>query len=124
LEKVGVLDPRYFGFFGDIDFGLRVQRAGLKLVCAKGAWILHEGAAHFKLETIRGEPGLVYAAQKKVVFDAYSAFRNKWNMRLPESYPNASKIDFPLLRASPSPAGGEFQPRITPGPEICQMLEE
>ena len=48
FDKIGVFDPRYFGYFGDIDFGLRVQRAGFKMVCAKGAWLWHEGAAAYK----------------------------------------------------------------------------
>src|SRR4051812_11584773 len=42
FDKIGVFDSRYFGYFGDIDFGLRVQRAGFKMVCAKGAWLWHE----------------------------------------------------------------------------------
>ena len=31
-----------FGYFGDIDYGVRAHLAGFKLVCAKGAWLFHE----------------------------------------------------------------------------------
>ena len=34
IDKIGVFDPRYFGLLGDVDFGLRLQRAGFKMVCA------------------------------------------------------------------------------------------
>ena len=43
IERIGVLDLRFFGYFGDIDYGVRAHLAGFKLVCAKGAWLHHEG---------------------------------------------------------------------------------
>jgi hypothetical protein len=122
LERVGVLDPRYYGYFGDIDYGLRVQRAGLKLVCAKGAWLLHEGAAFYKNEVVGKDVDPVRKARMTVVKDAYAVFRQKWNPSLPAKYPGSTKIDFAGLRSVASPAEGEFQPRIFPGPEICEIL--
>jgi GT2 family glycosyltransferase len=50
VEKIGVLDLRFFGYFGDIDYGMRAQLAGFKLVCAKGAWLYHEGGGHLKAQ--------------------------------------------------------------------------
>ena len=58
LDKVGTFDPRYFGYFGDIDFGLRVQRGGLKMVCAKGAWLWHEGAGRVQGQCRAHQAGL------------------------------------------------------------------
>jgi GT2 family glycosyltransferase len=122
LEKVGVFDPRYYGYFGDIDYGLRVQRAGFKLACAKGAWLLHEGAAYYKNEAAGKDMGPIHTARMKVVGEAYTAFRQKWNPSMPTSYPGTDRIDFAGLRNVPSPAGGEYQPKIPPDLSICQML--
>jgi GT2 family glycosyltransferase len=122
LEKIGVFDPRYYGYFGDIDYGLRVQRAGLKLVCAKGAWLLHEGAGFYVNEAATKDAAAVQEARMKVVNDAYMVFRQKWNPSLPPGYFGATQIDFSALRKVASPAGGERQPRISPGPDICEML--
>src|SRR5262249_41100383 len=43
IERIGVMDLRFFGYFGDIDYGMRAHAAGFKLVCAKGAWLFHKG---------------------------------------------------------------------------------
>lgn len=122
LAKVGVFDPRYYGFFGDIDYGLRVRRAGLKLICAKGAWLLHEGAAHHKAESAGKESAAIDDPRIKVVNEAYAAFRQKWDLSLAPQYPGANEIDFEALRRALAPVGGEYQPRIPPTSDICQIL--
>src|SRR5207237_9584249 len=50
VDRIGVLDLRFFGYFGDIDYGMRAHLAGFKLVCAKGAWLFQEGSGHVKQE--------------------------------------------------------------------------
>jgi GT2 family glycosyltransferase len=124
LDKVGTFDPRYFGYFGDIDYGLRVQRAGLRNVCAKGAWLFHEGAGAYKqkAEQTQRDYADVHAARMKVVNDAYHAFRDKWDKRLaPDYMASVDVIPFESLRNVPAPAGGEFQAMITPAPDICTI---
>lgn len=116
LDKIGVFDPRYFGFFGDFDFGLRVQRAGFKVVCAKGAWLWHEGGAAYK-----NSPGQAHVEVSTILKVAYEAFREKWDLSLPAEYPGIDSIPFETMRHIASPAGGEYQPPVTPGPEICQI---
>ncbi|MDP9173781.1 MAG: glycosyltransferase [Planctomycetota bacterium] len=122
IDKIGVFDPRYFGYFGDIDFGLRLQRAGFKMVCAKGAWLLHEGAAYYKhLDGGVDFPGAV-KDRMKVVQAAYEAFREKWGRFLPEIYPGTANIDFAKLREVPTPSGGEFQPAMQMDHAIVEIL--
>jgi GT2 family glycosyltransferase len=122
LKKVGVFDPRYYGYFGDIDYGLRVQRAGFKLICAKGAWLVHEGAAHDRNEAPEGDLAKTYAARVQIVFQSYAEFRHKWDLSMPAVYTAAEEIDFAKLRAVPSPVGGEYQPPIAASPTTYQML--
>ena len=123
IEKIGVFDPRYFGYFGDIDYGLRLQRAGFKMVCAKGAWLWHEGAGAYKsLQAQTGEdPSAIHARRLQTVNDAYVRFREKWDVSMPAAYPGAAALDFARLRALPPPAEGEFQPTITPDLSVCEM---
>jgi len=81
VEKIGVLDLRFFGYFGDLDYGMRAQLAGFKLVCAKGAWLYHEGAGHLKGQVqAKGVPYTdLYAKRMALVDAAYQEFRAKWH---------------------------------------------
>ncbi len=123
IEKIGVFDPRYFGYFGDIDYGLRLQRAGFKMVCAKGAWLWHEGAGAYKsMQAQTGEDASVIQARRmEIVNDAYVRFREKWDVSLPAAYGGIAALDFARLRGLPPLVGGEFQPTITPDPSVCEM---
>jgi GT2 family glycosyltransferase len=122
LEKVGVFDSRYFGYFGDIDFGLRLQRAGLKMVCAKGAWLLHEGAAYYRQQAAGQDYAPIHEARMKVVREAYSVFRQKWDQSLPSAYQGTDRIDFAHLRTVAPPQGGEFQARLPLDGEVVEQL--
>lgn len=82
VEKIGVLDLRFFGYFGDLDYGMRAQLAGFKLVCAKGAWLYHEGAGHLKGQAqAKGAPYTDLHARRMALVDAaYQEFRAKWHL--------------------------------------------
>ena len=123
FDKVGVFDPRYFGYFGDVDFGLRVQRAGFKMVCAKGAWLWHEGAGAYKdlSATAHQDFSVVHANRMRTVNDAYVLFREKWDPSLPPQYRGVASIDFNRLRALPPLPGGEIQPPVMPNPAVCEV---
>ena len=109
LDKIGVFDTRPYGFLGDFDFALRAQRVGLKLVCARGSWLYHEGGAS-RASVEDDIMGTVRAA--------YAKFREKWGPQLPEQYPdhNLLEFDFPRLRALPPLPGGEYQPPLALDP--------
>jgi len=87
IEKIGVLDLRFFGYFGDIDFGMRAHLAGYKLVCAKGAWLFHEGSGHVKGDMARDPTLTIEKARDQrfaMVETAYQEFRKKWGIASPE----------------------------------------
>ena len=79
LERIGVMDTQFFGYFGDVDFGLRCHLAGFKLICAKGAWLRHEGAGHIKTEADRTKRGF-----GAVQSDAHAARRRRLYVISPE----------------------------------------
>lgn len=82
VERIGVLDLRFFGYFGDLEYGMRAQLAGFKLVCAKGAWLYHEGAGHLKGQAqAKGVPYSELHAKRMALVDAaYQEFRAKWHL--------------------------------------------
>jgi len=88
IDRIGVLDLRFFGYFGDIDYGLRAHLAGFILVYAKGAWLLHKGAGHVKEEAIKRKQDLSILGRErmKLVENAYQVFRQKWDPNLPAAY--------------------------------------
>jgi hypothetical protein len=86
VERIGVLDLRFFGYFGDIDYGMRAHLAGFKLVCAKGAWLFHEGSGHLRHQMNQGTLSFEAARDGRfaLVEKGYQEFRQKWNVAAPE----------------------------------------
>lgn len=99
VEHIGVLDLRFFGYFGDVDFGMRAHLAGYKLVCAKGAWLLHQGAGHLKAEAkaLNVELSALVARRMELVQTAYDAFRKKWDESLPTNFSAYTKHEVPAF---------------------------
>jgi GT2 family glycosyltransferase len=95
IDRIGGLDLDFFGYFGDVDYGLRAHLAGFKLVCAKGAWLLHEGAGHVKAEAkaTRKDPALLHQERMQLVETAYQVFRRKWDSTLPPTYAALGSLD-------------------------------
>jgi len=95
IDRIGVMDLRFFGYFGDIDYGMRAHIAGFKLVCAKGAWLFHKGAGHIKADKGGADAG--FARRMAWVEQAYQAFRDKWDVTLPGTYAQLKSRDFLAL---------------------------
>ncbi|MEI7932713.1 MAG: glycosyltransferase [Alphaproteobacteria bacterium] len=84
LDAIGVFDPRFFSYFGDLDYGMRADLAGFKLVCAKGAWLHHAGEGYIRSEARARNADLAQLRAKRtaVVNEAYRIFRDKWGTRI------------------------------------------
>ena len=120
IDRIGVLDHRYFGYFGDTDWGLRLRRAGMRIAAARGAWLFHDGAGYYRDQMdAGGQPKeQVDASRMHVVNEAYKVFRAKWDPSLPENYPGAWNIPYARLRAIDRPPGWDYFPPIPPPPLI------
>jgi hypothetical protein len=107
VERIGVLDLRFFGYFGDIDYGMRAQLAGFKLVCAKGAWLFHEGSGHVKRDRVKH--GLTFEQARDgryaLVETAYQEFRKKWHLATPEVWSVNVGSDLRFMELARSRAG-------------------
>jgi GT2 family glycosyltransferase len=95
IERIGVLDLRFFGYFGDIDYGVRAHLAGFKLVCAKGAWLFHEGGGHVKHEMALQALTVDEARDRRMamVETAYQEFRKKWDLATPEVWGGGGSVE-------------------------------
>lgn len=87
IDSIGVHDPSLTPYFSDIDYGMRAQLAGFRLVGELGAWLFHEGAGYIKREaTRRGEANEVVLEERRQRIEAsWQAFRRKWGEDLPPS---------------------------------------
>lgn len=125
IDKIGTMDMRFFGYFSDIDYGLRAQRAGFKLVCAKGAWLHHEGAGSHKEEAVVNniDYAVVHEMRMNEVNNAYKEFRLKWDLSLPETYSGVkSVIDFNKLLLSQETSFEEYEDPSTLDLEACNFF--
>lgn len=96
VERIGVLDLRFFGYFGDLDYGMRTQLAGFKLVCAKGAWLYHEGGGHLKgqMQAKQAQYADLHVKRMALVNAAYQEFRAKWHLGGQETWEVHQSADF------------------------------
>jgi GT2 family glycosyltransferase len=124
LDKIGSFDTRFpFGYFSDVDFGIRCVRAGFKMVCAKGAWLHHEGAGAYKDEAVTKniDINLVYTERMNNVQACFSAFRDKWDKSLPPVYINTIDMNFPYLRSA-TVDFDEHQPFVPLDDPLVELL--
>jgi GT2 family glycosyltransferase len=42
IDRIGTFDTRFIGYFGDVDFGLRAQIAGFRVVLERRAFAFHQ----------------------------------------------------------------------------------
>lgn len=128
VEKIGVLDRQFFGYFGDPDFGIRARRAGFRLVCAKGAWALHMGAGHImaQYQQGKGTPQQLRDQRMQLVAGAYARFRAKWPASgLPTDFAQVRDEHMHAVVTGPPPAGGpaaEVTPLLKPGDVEVELV--
>lgn len=84
INQLGYFDCRFKGYFSDIDFGIRLRKAGYKMVTAKGAWLYHLGAGHMRnsIEFQQEEEKKIAIRKKRLkqVAEDNHVFINKYNL--------------------------------------------
>jgi GT2 family glycosyltransferase len=76
MEKTGFLDPKYFLYYEDIDYSVRVKKQGLKIIYFPPAFLWHKNASS------SDKPGsaihLYYQTRNRLYFgNKYASFRTK-----------------------------------------------
>ena len=84
------------------------------MICAKGAWLHHEGSGSYKDEaaTKNIDPKIVLAERMKEVSACYAVFRDKWDKSMSPDYSALADLPFEMLRAMPTVPFDEFQPFV------------
>jgi GT2 family glycosyltransferase len=124
IDKIGVFDTRFFGFMGDIDYGVRVRRAGFDHVVARGAWLHHVGAGHMKRVYAGGAEATekINAQVMHDVHTAWAVFRQKWSVSLPEKYADMHEDRLAGIEALHRPAEADFNPPLALSDAVCEIL--
>jgi GT2 family glycosyltransferase len=125
IDRIGVFDTRFYAYLADIDYGVRLHRAGFRHVIARGAWLHHEGAGTAREIAASGGQPINEERQEmlKDVEAAYALFRQKWGeANLPPCFRDMKREHFERLHALPPLPGGEFQPPLELTPDIGEIL--
>lgn len=77
IEKVGFLDEDYFMYLEDVDFSLKVKRAGFRILLNADAYIFHKvgtSSEKFSIERIR----YVFNSHTLLIRKNYTGFRKSF----------------------------------------------
>jgi GT2 family glycosyltransferase len=75
LDKIGLLDPAYYSYWEDADWGIRCRRAGLRTVITPSAAVLHKGT----LDQVRTKTdfALYFYTRNRYLFAC--KFKSRWD---------------------------------------------
>jgi GT2 family glycosyltransferase len=98
LDKIGTLDPQFYGYFADHDLGVRTRIAGYKIVLARGAFAFHLRRANFEYlpEQLRKEK---ISLRWSRVYENWARFKMKYGMPVELRYTNINSIPWDELSA-------------------------
>lgn len=100
LDKIGTLDPMFYGYFADHDYGLRAQIAGFKLVLARAAFAFHKRDANFDYlpEPLRNQKMMLRWMR---IFENWARFKLKYGLPVDQPYTSLNNLDWGTLGRRP-----------------------
>jgi hypothetical protein len=124
LDEIGVMDTRFIGFLGDLDFGIRARRAGFRVVESMGAWLYHSGCGTINAEINAGREKPENVIDGMPMLDAaYDFLRSKWSaIPLPPSFAELGPEDLARMESAARSSADDLIPPIALDPEYCQVL--
>ena len=109
IDKIGTLDPLFYGYFADHDFGLRAQIAGFELVLARGAYAFHKRAANFDYLP-QAQRDLKLARRWARVFENWARFKLKYTLPVEIGYESTNLIPWGTLRQTEFSVAKHYTP--------------
>jgi GT2 family glycosyltransferase len=102
IDAIGTLDPAFYGYFADHDYGIRACRAGFNLAVARGAFAFHHAQTNFEYlpEAQRQQKRKTRWAK---VHENWARFKLKYGMPVTLLYTGMNAIDWAKLNAAASP---------------------
>jgi GT2 family glycosyltransferase len=100
IARIGTFDPRFYGYFGDPDYGVRARIAGFELAVVRGAFAFHSQDANLTWlpEAQRQEKRQRRWAR---VYENWARF--KWKYGMPVSLPYSAVKDIPWAQLASLP---------------------
>jgi len=100
LDKIGTLDPMFFGYFTDHDFGVRARIAGFKLVLARAAFVFHKRDANFTYlpEQLRNQKAVLRWMR---IFENWARFKLKYGLAVDQPYTSLNNLNWDALCKRP-----------------------
>ena len=96
LEDIGYFDNFFFGYFSDHDFGIRLRKAGYRLLVAKGAFAYHQRYSNFKyLDEISRKNKLNTRWAR--VFENWARFKIKYSLPVDLMYASINYVPWDKL---------------------------
>ena len=96
LEDIGYFDNFFFGYFSDHDFGIRLRKAGYRLLVAKGAFAYHQRHSNFKyLDEISRKNKLNTRWAR--VFENWARFKIKYSLPVDLMYASINYVPWDKL---------------------------
>lgn len=109
LDAIGSLDPLFYGYFADHDFGVRACRAGFKLVLARGAFAMHKHMANFDFLP-EDERAAKKARRWARVHENWARFKMKYKLPVERAYDGVRLVEWEKLAMSPVLADEIYSP--------------
>jgi GT2 family glycosyltransferase len=83
IDRIGTFDTRFVGYFGDVDFGLRAQIAGFRVVLERRAFAFHQ--THGNIAYLPPDAQRERWQRRRARVDAAAqAFVDKYGLQVPE----------------------------------------
>jgi GT2 family glycosyltransferase len=100
LDKIGTLDPMFFGYFADHDFGVRAKIAGFKLVLARAAFAFHKRDANFTYlpEQLRNQKMTLRWMR---IFENWARFKLKYGLPVELPFTSLNNLNWEALCQRP-----------------------
>jgi GT2 family glycosyltransferase len=100
IAKIGALDPWFYGYFADIDYGLRAQVAGFELALVRGAFAYHQRDANFGYLPEKERKAKLQRRWMRV-YENWARFKLKWRLPVAMAYPDIGELPWGELAAMP-----------------------
>ena len=109
IDRIGTLDPRFYGYFADSDYGLRARIAGYDLGLVRSAFAYHLRDVNF---TYLPEEQRRAKLQRRWmrVFENWARFKMKYDLPVPLPYESIARLPWTQLAALPFDQRRDFSP--------------
>ena len=118
LNKIGMFDPRFYGYFADHDFGIRSKIAGFRNLLVPGAYAFHCQDANFNYLP-EEQRSLKVGARRERVQANWALFKQKYGLADDLPYTSTNHIPWEKLEQVPFRAKEHY---VAPGNYLDQLV--